>query len=60
MTEHLINVSWKLELNMFASSRNVQVMKTTLLELWEGKRHLSSVPGTVGETAKVFYFFLVK
>ncbi|XP_016384694.1 KATNB1-like protein 1 isoform X3 [Sinocyclocheilus rhinocerous] len=34
-------------------SRNVQAMKTALLELWEGKRHLSSVPGTVGETAKI-------
>ncbi|XP_026146773.1 KATNB1-like protein 1 isoform X2 [Carassius auratus] len=37
----------------FSNDRNVQVMKTTLLELWEGKRHLSSVPGTVGETAKI-------
>ncbi|XP_026089039.1 KATNB1-like protein 1 isoform X1 [Carassius auratus] len=35
------------------NSRNVQAMKTMLLELWEGKRHLCSVPGTVGETAKV-------
>lgn len=43
---------------MFASSRNVQAMKTMLLELWGEKRHLSSVPGTVGETAKVFYFSL--
>ncbi|KTF91201.1 hypothetical protein cypCar_00000220 [Cyprinus carpio] len=34
-------------------SRNVQAMKAMLLELWEGKRHLSSVPGTVGETAKI-------
>lgn len=38
---------------MFASSRNVQAMKAMLLELWEGKSHLSSVPGAVGETAKV-------
>lgn len=53
MSEHLINVCWKVRLNMFAFSRNVQAMKTMLLELWEGKRYLSSVPGTVGETAKV-------
>ncbi|KAI2652015.1 KATNB1-like protein 1 [Labeo rohita] len=37
----------------FSNDRNVQAMKTMLLELWEGKRYLSSVPGTVGETAKV-------
>ncbi|NP_001006019.1 KATNB1-like protein 1 isoform X2 [Danio rerio] len=36
-----------------SNDRNVQAMKTMLLELWQGKSHLSSVPGTVGETAKV-------
>lgn len=36
-----------------SNDRNVQAMKTMLLELWEGKRHLSAVPGTVGETAKI-------
>ncbi|XP_056620544.1 KATNB1-like protein 1 isoform X1 [Triplophysa dalaica] len=34
-------------------SRNVQAMKALLVELWVGKNHLRSVPGTVGETAKV-------
>lgn len=38
---------------MLVSSRNAQAMKTMLLELWQGKSYLRSVPGTVGETAKV-------
>ncbi|XP_056096087.1 KATNB1-like protein 1 isoform X2 [Rhinichthys klamathensis goyatoka] len=41
-----------------SNDRNVQAMKTMLLELWEGKSHLSSVPGTVGETAKVIESYL--
>ncbi|XP_016085523.1 KATNB1-like protein 1 isoform X2 [Sinocyclocheilus grahami] len=42
----------------FSNDRNVQAMKMTLLELWEGKRHLSSVPGTVGETAKIIESYM--
>lgn len=42
------------------SDRNVQAVKTLLFELWEGKSQLSSVPGTVGETAKIIESFLTQ
>lgn len=35
-------------------SRNVQALRRQLLELWDEKRQLTSVPGTVGEITKVW------
>ncbi|KAI4872390.1 hypothetical protein NFI96_029861, partial [Prochilodus magdalenae] len=35
------------------SDRNVQAMRRQLLELWDEKSQLTSVPGTVGEITKV-------
>ncbi|XP_051952118.1 KATNB1-like protein 1 [Xyrauchen texanus] len=43
-----------------SNDRNVQAMTTLLFELWEGKSQLSSVPGTVGETAKVIESYLAQ